>query len=101
MDNKGNFSPDGQITRAQFTTMITKVLSLREDNLHVAFSDTPRNAWYYPFVAIARKHSCINGYPDNTFKPDRTINKNELLTISANSLINRAGYDVPQNRTDI
>ena len=93
----GVFMPDGEISRAQFATMITKVLSMWDDDIEIKFTDTQRTAWYYPFVARARKYGLVNGYPDNTFRPNRTINKNELLTVCANALMNRAGYYMPDN----
>jgi hypothetical protein len=45
------------------------------------FKDVNSTAWYTPYLAAARLYGVINGYPDNTFRADNTVNRAEMLKI--------------------
>ena len=44
-------------------------------------SDIPSDAWYKDEVIILFKKSIVNGYPDGSFKPAKSINRAEFVTI--------------------
>ncbi len=79
----GSFKPDQQITRAQFTTIVNKAFGKVNKNAAAAFSDVNKTDWFYEQVAIGTTAGFISGYPDNTFKPDKTITREEAAAILA------------------
>ncbi|MFR6552574.1 MAG: IdeS/Mac family cysteine endopeptidase [Paraclostridium sordellii] len=76
----GTFRPDNSITRAEFVKLVNKYFGFnnKED---VKFSDIHTNDWYYNDICIASKTGYINGYEDKTFKPNKTITREEVSKI--------------------
>ena len=76
----GTFRPDNSITRAEFVKLVNKYFGFnnKED---IKFSDINTNDWYYKDICIASKAGYINGYEDKTFKPNKTITREEVSKI--------------------
>lgn len=76
----GTFRPDNSITRAEFVKLVNKYFGFnnKED---IKFSDVNTNDWYYNDICIASKAGYINGYEDKTFKPNKTITREEVAKI--------------------
>ncbi|CEN83263.1 IdeS/Mac family cysteine endopeptidase [Paraclostridium sordellii] len=76
----GTFRPDSSITRAEFVKLVNKYFGFnnKED---IKFSDINTNDWYYNDICIASKAGYINGYEDKTFKPNKTITREEVSKI--------------------
>ena len=76
----GTFRPDNSITRAEFVKLVNKYFGFnnKED---IKFSDININDWYYNDICIASKAGYINGYEDKTFKPNKTITREEVSKI--------------------
>ncbi|CEO35599.1 glucan endo-1 [[Clostridium] sordellii] len=74
------FRPDNSITRAEFVKLVNKYFGFnnKED---IKFSDININDWYYNDICIASKTGYINGYEDKTFKPNKTITREEVSKI--------------------
>lgn len=54
----------------------------RNENMYEAadiFSDLSSSAWYYDYINDLYNQGVINGYEDNTFRPDRTVTTGEAL----------------------
>ncbi len=94
--DSGKFEPDSSINRSEFATLIVRAIYKYDSKAAAAFNDIEAKAWYYPFVASAKKEGIINGYPDNTFKPQNIINKQEIITICASVLNNEKGFYYPK-----
>ena len=91
----GYFLPDSTITRAQLVTAIVRAFDLLDPEAVSGFADLDRSDWFYTAVATAERENIISGYEDNTFRGDVDIPKDQLIAISANTLIERMGYIVP------
>lgn len=50
------------------------------------FTDVNQNDWYYNTVTELTNKGIINGYEDNTFKPQRPVSYAEFLTLLNNAL---------------
>ncbi|MBW4863258.1 MAG: IdeS/Mac family cysteine endopeptidase, partial [Paeniclostridium sp.] len=76
----GTFRPDSSITRAEFVKLVNKYFGFnnKED---IKFSDINTNDWYSKDICIASKAGYINGYEDKTFKPNKTITREEVSKI--------------------
>lgn len=53
------------------------------NNTKVAFTDVDENAWYYDKIQSVVVNGLMNGYEDNTFRPDNPITRAELATVIA------------------
>lgn len=80
------FEPDNPITRAEFVTMLDRLLGIEPVSSAVeTFEDVPRTAWYYPWVQPAIQLNIVNGVSDVRFEPDRTVTREEAAV-----MLNRA-----------
>ncbi len=79
----GTFRPDRTISRAEFAAIIAKARGLTLDSqAALTFSDAAAvPGWARPAVAAAVQAGIINGYEDNTFRPERQITRAELATM--------------------
>ena len=75
------FKPEQNITRADFVRLTNRVFNFTETT-EINFNDiTDKNAWYYKELQIAVKQGYINGYEDNTFRPNNPITRQEAMKI--------------------
>lgn len=86
------------ITRAEFSKVMTKSLNYIEEKSGVSiggapstsevfFKDLPHQHWAYSTVAeLVNRYQILSGYPDKTFKPNKTINRYELATVLAKAI---------------
>lgn len=54
---------------------------LFDDVVKLPFTDVPESAWYYKNVLHMYSSGMINGYEDNTFKPDAPITRAEVCAM--------------------
>lgn len=87
----GTFKPNKAITRAEFTSMVTKFVNTVaiETNAHErnSFTDITGH-WASQSIEKAADAGIISGYPDGTFRPNRSITRSEAVSI-INRLTNR------------
>ncbi len=76
----GTFKPDKPITRAEFVKIINKIIG-NKGKSHVSFKDINENDWFYDEVAKAIKSGYVQGYGDNTFRPNNPITRQEAAKI--------------------
>ena len=60
----------------------------------VSFSDVPSSAWYYSYVSDLAAKGVVSGYPDGTFRPQKSVTVGEALKL----ILLAAGYG-PQQPT--
>ncbi|WP_345774024.1 S-layer homology domain-containing protein [Paenibacillus sp. H1-7] len=75
------FQPDRNITRAEFAALVVRSLGLTEKSATSTFKDVKSDAWYASTVATATYAGIIDGYEDNTFRPDAQITREELAAM--------------------
>ncbi len=86
----GTFRPNASINRAEFTKIIMHSRfadnSIREcDTQKYTFEDVPSQAWFAPYICIAKKQGLIEGYPNGTFDPANNILFTEAAKIIVES----------------
>lgn len=84
----GAYEPERDITRAEFTE-IAMNFAYKPDAAKVHFTDVAKDAWYYDCVTGAAHYGWIGGYPDGSFKPDKTITRAEVTAI-VNRMLGRS-----------
>lgn len=80
VDTSNSFRPDESITRAEFIKIVNRVFNFTEST-HINFSDVNKNDWFYNDISIAVSSGYIDGYDDNTFKPNNKISRQEAAKI--------------------
>jgi len=81
-----HFHPDAPITRAQFAAIVIRGLGLSENGTTSAFSDVTPGDWYMGAVAKAHEYGIIQGYEDGTFRPNRTVTREEAMAMIARAM---------------
>lgn len=77
---KGHFYPDGKLTRAEMATVLARAYELSGSS-KVPFSDVKASNWAYNDIQTLVASNLLEGYPDNTFKPERQITRAEFVTL--------------------
>lgn len=82
-----SFAPAASITRADFITLLVRALELKGSGTNTAaFSDVQPTAHYAQAVAIAKELGIASGFEDNTFKPDSSISRQDMMVLTAKAL---------------
>ncbi|WP_017815412.1 S-layer homology domain-containing protein [Paenibacillus shenyangensis] len=80
--NETTFDPNRQITRAEFSAIAVRAFGLQDDHaVGKSFTDVASGTWYTPYVGTASAYGLLNGYTDGSFKPDKTITRQEAISI--------------------
>jgi hypothetical protein len=79
----GTFKPDHNITRAEFVTILVKVLALEPQNGQI-FADTAGH-WARDALATAEYYGIVKGYDENTFGPDDFVTREQMAAIVINA----------------
>ena len=89
----GSYKPDEAITRAEFSTMVSRYLQIANETgkpaAFVNFEDL-KGHWSQGSIEELFRYKVVMGYQDGTFKPDSSIIRAEAFTI-----INRMLYRGP------
>lgn len=59
------------------------------------FSDLSAEHWAYNYVTPLVEKGVISGYPDGTFKPEKTVSRAEFLKLIMTALHDKEGYYTP------
>ncbi|WP_433938071.1 5'-nucleotidase C-terminal domain-containing protein [Paenibacillus lautus] len=86
------FVPNAPVTRAEFAALVVRALGLSADAASGSFQDVASSDWYAGAIQAAVDADIINGYTDGTFKPNRTITREEMAAMAYNAL-EYAGYN--------
>lgn len=77
---ENRFMPDGPVTRAEFVSIITRMLELTASPYEGLFEDVPESAWYAEAVETAAKLGIVNGTGDG-FSPENKISRSEMAAM--------------------
>lgn len=88
----GTFRPGENVTRAEFASVISKILNLSpdvSDGEVTPYYDVPASHWASPYVNIANSYGLMNGYGNGYFMPEENITVNEATKV----MVVLAGYE--------
>lgn len=85
-------TPDGNITRAQMATMITRAFGATKEADISMFVDVEKDAWYADAIAKAVQMGCLSGF-GNAMAPNQPVTRQEVAV----ALVKAAGYVVTDN----
>lgn len=85
------YRPENIVTRAQMAKLM--VIALGEEGMvndaktePARFKDVKKEDWEYGYVNVAAEIGIINGYPDGTFNPKKTVSYAEATTMMLRAL---------------
>ncbi|WKA57796.1 S-layer homology domain-containing protein [Planococcus shenhongbingii] len=81
----GTFKPNQNISRAEAVTTIVRAYKVVQGSAKASvngnFKDITVKHWAYPNILLAVNQGFVNGYPDNTFKPENKIKRAESFAL--------------------
>jgi hypothetical protein len=82
----GSYGLDNSITRAEVSTLITRVLKSEDMSemlkfVQSRFNDISLDHWANGYINFAASMGYVNGYPDNSFRPSNNITYSEVIKI--------------------
>lgn len=77
-----SFSPEGLVTRAEFSAMIIRMLDLSVQNYEFLFNDVAEDDWYSGYVQTVFAHKIAQG-SFGSFRPNESITREEAAKIIA------------------
>lgn len=91
----GTFHPNSPVSREEFVAMLVRnwdVLTFAD----IPFTDVKPNVWSSDYIYTAFANGYINGYEDNTFKPEASITRAEAVKI-LNGILGRDDFSGTEN----
>ncbi len=83
--------PNNYITRAEFIKMATELKGFEDSTITLNFKDVQKTDWFYYYVKAGVNLNLLNGYNDNTFRPNNSITRAEATKI-VDTMIGRNLY---------
>lgn len=83
---EGEFAPDSRITRAEYPTVLLRVLGLMSQQATASFTDVSQEDWFSRSVAIASANGLVNGFEDGSFRPDGDLSRLEAMVMAGRAL---------------
>jgi len=82
----GKFSPDRDITRAEFAAIIVRALGLGAQDGPSAFTDVKASDWFNGAIRTAVEYGLLSGYADGAFRPNDKITREQAMVILARAM---------------
>jgi len=78
----GKFRPNRTVNRAEFLKMLMDALDFSPIGMEFnqCFTDVFLQ-WFAPYVCIAKRNEWVEGYGDNSFKPENFVSRAEAVTM--------------------
>jgi len=83
--SENSFSPNENITRADFITLLIRALELKAE-YSTNFDDVNKESYYSESVGIAKALGIVKGMGNNKFNPSETISRQDMMTMVSNAL---------------
>ncbi|MBC7324345.1 MAG: S-layer homology domain-containing protein, partial [Moorella sp. (in: Bacteria)] len=81
------FEPGRPVTRAEFASLLVKALHLQgKADATIPFKDVKKGDWFSEAVAAAAEAGLVKGYVDNTFRPEKSITREEAAAVLVRTL---------------
>lgn len=83
IDGKGGnqFAPHDALTKEQLVKILVLAFDLYDEWAEAEFSDVSSDAWYYRYVASAKKYGIVTGSDDGSFGVDKTVTRQEMAAM--------------------
>ena len=80
------FSPNDNITRAQFVQVLANLegVDTSNRNINSGFTDVPKGKWYTAAVTWAAKNGIVNGVGAGKFDPNANVTREQMCVMLVN-----------------
>lgn len=78
-DENGNLNLDSNITRAEFATIMTRILGLEGSDVKEVFDDVPVSHWANSAISTCYNLGIVNGYSATTFGPEDEVTYEQAI----------------------
>lgn len=95
----GNFYPENNVTRAEFTKMAVLIFDLEINDTQSTFVDVSAAEWYAPYIVSAVDAGMVNGVSDYNFAPNETVTREQMATIIGRRL--ESGSEITASYADL
>ena len=75
----GTFQPDRPMTRAQYAALVVNAFDPEPQRPATQFTDVPASFWAAKAIQIAYRGGFLSGFPDQSFGPDQTVSRVQVL----------------------
>jgi len=84
----GLYRPDQKVTRAEFVTIVTKALGLRnlDEITPTEYKDVAKNYWAYNDIMLGSYYNLIHGTPEGMFYPNNNVKRLEVIMVIMRAL---------------
>lgn len=84
----GTFKPEATITRAEFASVVIRMLGYGDiaGGGSVVFTDVPADHWANGVIALAASQGIISGYGDGRFGPEDPVNYEQAIAMVVRAL---------------
>lgn len=89
------FEPATTMNRAMLATLLSRTAGVQGTPADAGFSDVPAGEWYANGVNWAYSAGIVSGYPDGSFQPLATLNREQLATFLYNYATRYLNVDAP------
>ncbi len=96
-DNK--FSPESNVTRAEFCTMLVRFLGIDLADYEPIFTDIAKDDWYSAYVYTANKSGLVSGYDGGVFSPLNNITREEMAKMAMSAYEAVKAYEYKTDTT--
>lgn len=81
------FSPDQEISRAEFAALMVRGLGIRPETEAAPFSDVSPSDRYSSAINSAFSYKLISGFEDGTFRPKNKITREEAMVVVSKMMV--------------
>lgn len=101
LNGKANriFAPNDNITREEFTKIITVGFKLNLVDAECNFDDVGKESWAYPYIRSAYAAGVVNGISDNLFGVGSNITREDLCVMT-DRMIKTGGFELKATQAD-
>lgn len=98
----GSFKPDEPMTRMQFAAMLVRALGLKAETSTTKFADEADiPAWAVGELGAALKAGILQGYEDESLRPNKEINRTEMVAMLIRAYSQQGGMSSQVTFSDI
>ncbi|PHO07915.1 S-layer protein [Thermoanaerobacterium thermosaccharolyticum] len=94
------FNPEGNVTRAQFTAFLIKLLNVPYQTKATPFTDVKSSDWYYNDVTTAYNIGLVKGVSPDKFAPNDNITREQMAAMALDAL-KYVGKDTTINQDEV
>ncbi|MCI8520760.1 MAG: S-layer homology domain-containing protein [Clostridia bacterium] len=86
-DENGELNLDTEVTRAEFAKIIVTLMGYENASAGASsFPDVAKDTWYAPYVSLAKDLGYVDGYTDNTFRPEKPVLLRDAVKILVSAM---------------